>query len=158
MKLKVYVETSVVSYLTAWRSPQLIMAAQQEATRNWWDSRHDLYDIFISEAVLDEAEGGDPEAAKRRLEVLELLDQLPITGAAIRLATLLLSNVPLPPKAHVDALHIAIAATHGMDYLLTWNCTHIANPKFRYVIEEICRQNGFQAPVICTPFDLIEDQ
>ena len=134
MKLKVYVETSVVSYLTAWRSPQLIMAAQQEATRDWWDNRHSRYDIFISEAVLDEAAGGDPEAAKRRWEAIELLDQLPITGAAIRLATSLMSDVPLPPKAHVDALHIAIAATHGMDYLLTWNCTHIANPKFRYVI------------------------
>ncbi len=155
MKPRVYIETSVVSYLTAWRSPNLLMAAQQQATREWWDSERERYGLFISEVVIQEAASGDPEAARLRLEVLQGIDELDVTDDARFLATAIIDETPLPTKAKVDALHIAVAAVNGLDYLLTWNCRHIANPTLRPRIESVCRSHGFNPPSICTPFDLL---
>ena len=157
MKRTLYLETTIVSYLTAWRSPQLVMAGQQEATRDWWDRQKDKYDVFISEPVLQEASAGDHAAAQRRLEVLKDIPELDITDEARDLAKELVANVPLPAPAQMDALHIAVATVHGIDYLLTWNCRHIANAAFRSRIELICEAAGYEAPVICTPLELIED-
>src|SRR5207249_4227667 len=120
MKDKVYIETTIISYLTAWRSPQLIMAAQQEATRTWWDEEKNKFDVFISAAVIQEASGGDAVAAQRRLDAIKGIPELDITNNARDLAMQLVENTPLPKKAGVDALHIAIASVNGMDYLLTW--------------------------------------
>lgn len=156
MKPKVYLETSVVSYLTAWRSRDLILAANQEETRDWWDERSKHFDLFVSEIVIQEASAGDVNAARRRLEILEGLNELDITVEAQDLAKNLIKNVPLPDKAQIDALHIAIATVHGMDYLLTWNCSHIANAVLRHPIDSVCRQNEYEPPVICTPLELME--
>ena len=140
MKPKVYIETTIISYLTSWRSPQLVMAANQECTRSWWDDERHSFDLYISEAVVQEASGGDPAAAERRLEAIEGLPILPITDGGRQLAKELIGKTPLPTNAQVDALHIAIATLNGMDYLLTWNCRHIANATLRSAMTRICER------------------
>ncbi len=157
MKPKAYVETTVVSYLTAWRSRDLVRAAHQQVTRDWWATR-DSYDLFISQFVIDEAAAGDGLAASERLKVLREIELLDVTEDAIQLGQRLVAGGGLPPKARVDALHVAMAAVHGMSYLLTWNCKHIANAAMRIRIEQLCRDAGFEPPVICTPLELAEER
>jgi hypothetical protein len=156
MKPKVYLETTVVSYLTAWPSRDIVTAANQETTREWWSNRRDAFDLFVSQSVLKESSTGDKDAAERRCEVLRQFPRLDITDAVETLAAKLMVGVPLPAKAQADALHIAIAAVNGMDYLLTWNCTHIANATLRSQIEAVCRSAGYEPPVICTPQEMLE--
>lgn len=115
------------------------------------------YDLFCSRLVLEEAKRGDPEAAKRRLEILNEIPLLKQSEETDSLAEELKIGLSLPPRAAYDAFHIAIAAVHGIDYLLTWNCRHIANVKLRPRIEAICRAAGFEPPLICTPAELMED-
>ena len=157
MKPSVYLETTIPSYLTAWRSPELVMAANQEATRNWWEVARPRFDLFISEIVVQEANGGDPEAAKRRVTAIEGLPELAVSEEAELLATRLFADDDKQEKAKTDALHIAVATVHGIDYLLTWNCKHIANAVMRPKIEAICRASGYEPPVICTPLELMEE-
>jgi predicted nucleic acid-binding protein len=148
-------ETTIVSYLTALPSRDLVRAAHQQVTRDWWSTRSD-YEIYISQFVLDEAGAGDLEAAKLRLTALEGIALLDIVPDARLIASRILRLGGMPEKAYVDALHVAVAAAHGMDYLLTWNCTHIANPALRGKVEAICRATGFEAPVICTPVEFMQ--
>ncbi len=157
MKPSVYLETTIPSYLTAWRSPELVMAANQEATRSWWDTARPKFEVFVSVLVLDEASSGDAEAAKRRLSIIKDIPALDISEQAEELAARLLAGAALPIKAKADALHIAIATVHGMDFLLTWNCKHIANAAMRLKIESICKSSGYEPPIICTPLELMED-
>ena len=156
MKPKVYLETTIGSYLTAWRSREVVMAGNQEATRAWWDDRRQNYHVFVSGAVLQEAIAGDTDAAARRLDALKDIAELETTDAVRDLAKALVAGVPFPERAQIDALHIAVATVHGMDYLLTWNCRHIANAALRRQIESICRANGYTAPIMCTPSELAE--
>ncbi|MBL8792327.1 MAG: type II toxin-antitoxin system VapC family toxin [Planctomycetia bacterium] len=158
MKPRVYLETTIPSYLTAWPSRDLVRAAHQQITREWWDRRRPQFELYISQAVLSECQAGDPTAAAERLVVLQDLPLLEQTQAATQLAQSLLDRVPLPERATVDALHVAIAAVHGMDYLLTWNCTHIANATLRAPIEAVCRERGFEPPAICTPDELLAEE
>ncbi len=155
LKPKVYVETSIPSYLTAWRSRDIVIAGNQETTKEWWDRRDD-FELFISEFVLVEVASGTPEAAERRLAVLNGIPEIEITAEVELIAQRLLSQASLPSRARVDALHIASAAMGGMDYLLTWNCAHIANPAFRGRIETVIRSFGYEPPIICTPLELLE--
>ncbi|MBK5256161.1 MAG: type II toxin-antitoxin system VapC family toxin [Vicinamibacteria bacterium] len=157
MKPSVYVETTIPSYLTAWRSPELVMAANQEATRSWWEVSRPRYELFISSIVLLEATGGDPEAAKRRVAAIDGLPELDVSDDVEVLAGRLLEGAALPASAKTDALHIAVATVHGIDFLLTWNCKHIANAVTRPKIEAICRAFGYEPPVICTPLELMEE-
>ncbi len=156
MKYKVYIETTIPSYLTAWPSRDLVKAAQQQATREWWRTR-DRFDLLASQLVIEESSAGDPQAAKERLEALAGIPVLRISKAATALAGRLVERVPLPDKAAADALHIAIAVVGGVNYLLTWNCRHIANAAMRHRIETVCRTEGYEPPVICTPVELMED-
>jgi hypothetical protein len=156
MQPKAYLETTIVSYLTARPSRDLVTAANQQVTHDWWYDHREQFALYVSQFVIEEASAGDPEAAKRRLAVLEDLPQLDVTEAVQHLAQELLTHVPLPVNAQVDALHIAVATIHGMDYLVTWNCTHIANATLRYRIETICRAAGYEPPIICTPQELLE--
>jgi hypothetical protein len=156
MKTKIYLETTIPSYLTAWPSRDLITAANQQTTRDWWAFRRAAFEVYISQLVIQEASMGDPEAANRHLEAIKDIPELDITDAAKLLAKELIAEVPLPAKAELDALHIAIAAVNDMEYVLTWNCTHIANAVFRHHIEAICRSAGYEPPVICTPQELME--
>jgi len=154
IKPAIYIETSVVSYLVARPSRDLIVAAHQQLTSDWWHHQSKHYDLFISQVVLDEARAGDPEVAAKRLTALEGIPLLDIPDAAIHLADDLIKSHAVPQKAAQDALHIAIACVNGMDYLLTWNCKHLANAKMRGQIERVCREAGYVPPVICTPEEL----
>lgn len=148
---KVYIETSLVSYLVACLSRDLITAARQQITVEWWDKERTKHELFASEVVVQEASVGDPNEVSKRLAVLAGLPLLDVPDAAAQLAELLLRKHALPEKAVLDALHIAVATVHGMDYLLTWNCRHIANAKMRGAIEKTCRGAGYEPPTICTP-------
>jgi hypothetical protein len=158
MKPTVYIETTVVSYLTAWQRKVPSLSDDMAATRKWWDHSRQHFDVFTSAAVNEEAAAGDADAATARLAILATLPDLPITDTATALAETLITHSALPSKARVDALHIAIAAVNGMNYLLTWNCRHLANATLRTKIEQVCRQQGFEPPIICTPKELIEVQ
>lgn len=151
----VYVETSVVSYLTARPTSDLLAAAWQKTTSDWWEAHRSAYNVCTSPLTIEEAGRGDPGAAARRLEALSDIDVLPITDAAIELASSLIREGALPPGAENDALHIGIAAAHGVDFLLTWNFRHLANAQARPAIRSLCAQQGFASPEICTPSELI---
>lgn len=153
MSARVYVETSVISYLSARPSRDVVLAAHQQLTRRWWRGRRS-YSVFVSQVVLDEAALGDPTARRSRLRALRGIPILALTDRAAELAAELVRRGALPKKATVDAFHIAIAADHQVDYLLTWNCKHIANATMRVTIEEICRSAGLTPPIICTPEEL----
>jgi predicted nucleic acid-binding protein len=153
MKSRVYVETTIPSYLTAWPSRDLLRAAHQQMTREWWDGRA-AFDLFISPLVLVECQAGDPTAATDRLAAIAGLPLLDQTDAVTALAEELVRTVRIPARAAADAVHIATAAVHGMQYLLTWNCTHIANVVLRPRIEAACRAIGCEPPLICTPPEL----
>jgi len=156
MKLKVYLETTIVSYLTARPSRDLITAAHQQITQQWWQTQRARFDLFVAPPVMQEAQAGDPDAAARRIAALQGIPLLTLSEEAAGLAQALIEQRPLPTNAVVDALHIAIAAVNGMHYLLTWNCTHIANAAIRSDMEDVCRARGYEPPVICTPEELWE--
>jgi hypothetical protein len=153
MNPSVYIETSIVSYLSARRSRDIVIAARQQLTRRWWRSRGS-YRLFVSQLVRDEAAMGDPTARARRMRALRGIPALTVTDDATRLAGELVRRGALPEKATVDAFHIGIAAAHEIEYLLTWNCTHIANATMRGTIEGICHSAGLMSPIICTPEEL----
>jgi hypothetical protein len=155
-RYKVYLETTIVSYLTGLPSRDVVVTAHQQLTGEWWQGRH-RFDLFVSEAVLQEAAGGDPSAAARRMAALQGIGVLEVTGAVASLARDLVAGHAVPATAAVDAVHIAVATVNGMDFLLTWNCTHIANAATRGKIERVCRAAGLVPPVICTPEELMED-
>lgn len=155
MKPKVYIETSIPSYLTAWRSRDVITAGNQETTKDWWDRRSD-FDLYISVFVLEEVSEGDKKASEQRLKALDGIPEIEITEQVEAIAERLITQASLPSKAYLDALHIATAALGGMDYLLTWNCKHIANPAFRWKIEAVIRSFSYEPPIICTPLELLE--
>lgn len=157
MKQKVYVETSIISYLVSRPSSDVRVAASQLITIDWWEERSGRFDLFISEFVLMEASLGDPKAARSRLDALASIPLLAATEPVRQLGAALITDGPVPATAEIDAYHIAIAAVNGMGYLLTWNCTHIANASMRSEVEEVCRSNGYEPPTICTPQELMED-
>ncbi len=156
MKSTVYIETSVVSYLTARPSRDVVIAAYQEITREWWRGAPERFTLVASAFVVAEARAGDPEAARTRLEVLESVALLDAAPDAEDLAQALIDYGAVPRRAAEDAAHIAIAVTNGVDFLVTWNFRHIANATMRAQIERVCRQAGYEPPVICTPNELME--
>ena len=154
---RVYLETTVISYLAARPSRNLRMVAHQEITADWWARRRMAFELYVSRLVIEESAAGDAEAAARRLVTLNGLMRLEWTEPVAVLAEQLLTEGAVPREATQDALHVAVAAVHGMDYLLTWNCRHIANAAMRNRIGDVCAAGGFEAPVICTPEELLED-
>lgn len=152
----VYIETTFVSYLTARASRDVVIAGHQQVTHDWWNTRRSNYELCVSELVLVEAGAGDAQAAQDRLLVLKPMLVLETAKEAFDLVEELLSAGALPQKAAGDALHIAVAATKGIPYLLTWNCRHLANATMRPVIEAVCVAKGLKAPIICTPEELLE--
>ena len=149
----VYIETTIVSYLTARPSRDVVLAAHQTLTRDWWRGRS-AYQLRISQLVLDEASDGDQLLRARRLRALRGIPVLSLTNSATRLAKELVRQGALPEKATVDAFHIGVAAAHEVTYLLTWNCKHLANATMRGTIEAVCRSEGLRPPIICTPEEL----
>jgi hypothetical protein len=147
----VYVETTVISYLTGWPSRDLVRAAHQQITREWWDVHRPRFAVVASELVATESAAGDAIAATERLQILSGLRLLRITDAATELAEHLVRRGAIPKKAVADALHVALAAVNGIDFVLTWNCRHLANAFMRSTIEAACIDRGFRPPIICTP-------
>ncbi len=157
MSETVYIETSVIGYLTVRPSNNLILMANLEITRRWWETRRSQFTLYISQVVLDEAAQGDTEIASKRLEILQNLSVLELTEDIQDLGIQFLTKSNLPPKASDDAIHIATATIHGLDYLLTWNCKHIANAQIQRKLAEICLDFGYKLPTICTPYELMGD-
>ena len=150
----VYVETSVLSYLAARPSSNLIVAAQQELSREWWELGRFHYRLVISRFVLDEIAKGNPEAAERRLELASELPLLEVDNEVLQLSREFLKRGIIPPKGEADSAHIAVATRHGIDYLLTWNCRHIANASIQRRLEAVASKDSYELPIICTPSDL----
>ena len=153
-KPAIYLETSVLSYLVARPSRDLIVAAHQQVTVEWWRNQRRNYDLFISQIVIDEARKGEPEMAAKRMAAIEDLSLLEINEDVTHLADSLVTSRAVPKKAAADAIHIKVSCVGGVDYLLTWNCKHMANAKMRSAIEETCRSVGYAPPIICTPEEL----
>jgi predicted nucleic acid-binding protein len=154
---RLYLETSVVSYLTARPSSAIITAARQLLTHRWWSLRRTSFEILASELVLEEAARGDADAAARRLAALEAIPILGITPAASELAETIMRAHLLPASAFPDALHIAVASVHAVEYLLTWNCSHIANAELLPRVTTLVEDTGFNMPFVCTPEELLGD-
>ncbi|MBI5386602.1 MAG: type II toxin-antitoxin system VapC family toxin [Verrucomicrobia bacterium] len=155
MRARLYLETTIPSYYVARPSKNAITAARQKVTHHWWAKRLRDFEVFISDVVIDEVALGEPAMAKRRLELLKPFPRLAATSESEALTETLLTSGVLPAKASRDAAHIAVSAAHAMHFLLTWNCRHIANAELLRKEEEVCRNHGFQCPVVCTPDELM---
>lgn len=153
-KQTIYLEATVPSFLTARPPNNLIVAGKQEVTRQWREHRKDMYTLYISELVLSESMRGDSNAVKRRVAVINDIPSLAIDEETIYLAKKIMEPVIIPPKSGADAAHIAIASRHGVDYLMTWNCTHIANAEILRRISFIVSESWYYLPIICTPDEL----
>ena len=148
----VYLETTIIGYLTARSSDAVIFLARQQLTRQWWNEQRSNYELVVSQLVLDEASAGDPAAAQERLAYLDGLPLLDVQHPGVAaLADRLIAEHVLPTKAAADARHVAVATVFGVDYLLTWNCKHIANAEILPRIYSTLRDSGFEPPLIVTP-------
>lgn len=153
----VYLETTFISYLVSLPSRDLIVAAHQQVTNDWWSNQRRKYECYISEIVIDESSAGDENEIQKRMKIIDELNLLELTKEVNELTKAIVKSGVIPPKAVRDAAHIAVATVHEVHYLLTWNCTHIANAHILRKIEKICLLSGFQMPTICTPENLLED-
>ena len=154
----VYVETSVISYLVSLPSRDLRVAAWQQITTQWWEQEKSKYELFTSELVLAEAAAGDPSAAQKRIDKLNGIPYLNVSDEAKVLAARLIADGGMPAHAEADALHVATASVHAIDYLLTWNCRHIDNATTKPVVRSICAVAGYACPEICTPLELLSEE
>lgn len=157
MKPNIYIETTVISYYTAQMSRDLITAGHQQVTREWWDNQLHRYNVCISEIVYEEISRGDPNAAQMRIKSVEGFNYLEITPEVLKLSRTYYRALDLADKARLDAVHLALAVQHGMDYLVSWNFTHLVGAHPRSIIEEINYQQGIRSPILCTPEELIEE-
>lgn len=131
--------------------------ANLEITRRWWNTRRSQFALYISQVVLDEAAQGNAEMARKRLNILQDISVLELTENIQDLGMQFITRSNLPSKASDDAIHIATATVHGLDYLLTWNCKHIANAQIQKKLREICLDFGYNLPTICTPYELMRE-
>jgi len=157
MKAKVYLETSVISYYVSRPSRDIIIAGHQQITLEWWNRQIQLYEPYLSEVVLDEISRGDANAAQLRLKAVEGFLSVAVTPAVIKLAREYYSALQLPDKARLDAIHLALAVEHGMDFLVSWNFVHIVGARPRGIIQAINYTKGIKTPLICTPEELLEE-
>ncbi len=151
----VYIETSIVSYLRQRPSPQVVMAARQLLTHQWWNDERPHYDLVVSQYVIDEASAGDARLAAERLQALDGIPLLPLDPEIAEIADEIMARAILPPKARTDALHIALVAHHRIRFILTWNCRHIANAKILARIHTVLTDFSIPIPVICTPEEML---
>ena len=152
--MKIYIETTIPSYLVARPARDLLQAARQQLTHDWWRLQRERHELFTSQVCLDEVAQGNAEMAVRRLQLLAPLAKLPATQPVESLTLQFMRGV-LPPAADRDAAHIALATVHEMDILLSWNCRHIANAAIQNRLRHIAEAAGFTLPVLCTPEELM---
>ena len=153
----VYIETTILGYLVALPAKDVVIAGHQKTTLDWWAYRRTAFECFISQVVIDEISAGDPSEVRKRLFVADSLNSLAVTVDAEQLTESIMKSGILPPKAIRDAAHIAVATVHGVQYLLTWNCKHLANAQIAKRVANLCRLAGFEMPTICTPEELFEE-
>lgn len=154
----VYVETTVVGNIAGRLHPDPTIAARQRVTRDWWATASARYELFVSQVTVDECAAGDPDAASERLDVIRKLALLDESDAAEDLGARLIARRAVPDSQPRDALHIAIATVHGIQFIVTWNFKHILNPHLQATIADTCYEAGFVPPVICTPEQLLESE
>lgn len=154
----VYLETTVVSYLTAKPSRDVVIAGHQQSTREWWEAKKQKFRVVASQLVLQEAGKGDMQAIQRRLDILKEVELLEITSDATALARASIENGVFPETSFEDALHVAVAVVNGCKYLVTWNYRHLVGAGVRARIEAFCRDEGYDPTIICTPEELLEDE
>ncbi len=155
MKKKVNIGTSVISYYTSRPSRDLVTAARQQVTREWWEEMRQQFDSYISAMVIEEAKGGDLSAAEKRIDAIAEIPVLKVSDEARNLAEILVSSGIITVEHSEDALHIALATVNGMDFLLTWNFAHINNAQIKSEIIKVTEQHGYECPVICSPDELL---
>jgi len=158
MKPTLYLETTIPSFLTARPSNNLVVAGKQEVTRQWWEKRKVQYDLFISQLVIDEALKGNPDAAGKRMDAIEGIVSLEIDDEVVQVTEKTMEAGVIPKKSATDAAHIAVASRHGVDYLMTWNCAHIANAEILGRMSFVVAEAGYYLPIICTPDELFGGQ
>jgi hypothetical protein len=151
----VYLETTFISYLVARPSRDVIVAGHQQTTQEWWANRRSEFECSVSQVVIDEASAGDPAEGQKRLAIIGGLAVLEITEDAESLTEAIMAAGILPPHAARDAAHVAVAAVHTIDYLLTWNCKHLANAQIARRIAVVCEKLSHRMPIICTPEELM---
>ena len=151
----VYIETTIISYLASRPSRDILVTAHQQTTFEWWISRRDEFECYISQVVIDEIQAGDSEAAKKRMKEIENLAVLEVTIEAQGLTEAIIQGGAIPERAIRDAAHIAVTSVNDIDYLLTWNCRHLANAQIIRRVSLICNTQGYNMPVICTPEELM---
>ena len=151
----VYLETTFISYLVARPSRDVIVAGHQQPTQDWCANRRSQFECSVSQVVIDEASVGDPAEIQKKLAIIGGLPTLAITDEANALTQSIMAAGILPPKVLRDAAHVAVAAVHAIDYLLTWNCKHLANAQIARRIAVVCEKLGRKMPIICTPEELM---
>jgi hypothetical protein len=151
----VYLETTFISYLVAFPSRDLLVAAHQQVTQEWWANRRSEFECLVSQVVIDEASVGDAAEVQKRLAIIGGLPVLAVTEPAETLTRAIMAAGILPPHAFPDAAHVALSAVHTVDYLLTWNCKHLANAQIARRITVVCWTLGHRMPIICTPEELM---
>ena len=152
----VYLETTVVGTIASRDHPDPVILTRQTTSRRWWSTAHEKYSLRISDLVISECTAGDPTAAAERLQLVDGIALLAPSESAEALTEKLLEGKAVPASEPRDAAHIALAAVHNTDFLVTWNFKHILNPHTQHLIEKICRDNGFESATICTPEQLME--
>lgn len=155
---KLYIETSIVSYATAWPSRDITIAGIQQQARDWWANERHKFELVTSQVTLDEAGDGDPTAAADQLKLLDGLALIDINADVIALAKRLIEAHTMPEKAAADSVHVAVAALGGVNYLLTLNCRHIANAHELPRIYNLLDQEGYGQLLICTPAEFLGAQ
>jgi predicted nucleic acid-binding protein len=156
-KPTVYIETSVISYVTSRPSHDVVIQAHQKLTHEWWQSALPKFDVYISAPIIDEISRGDQVAAEERLRLVETFPLLPGSQDIEILADAYHAALQLPERSKLDAVHLAYASWHGIDYLVTWNCAHLASARVRRMVSDWNAVNGIWTPVICTPEELLEE-
>ena len=152
----VYIETSIISYLTSKPSRDLISAAHQQTTSEWWAKVRPNVECYVSPFVIDEASRGDDEYARKRLEAITDFSVLEVNEEIENIAQKYFLALDIPDKAKIDAFHLAIAAWHQMDYVLSWNCKHIASARVQKMLQNANARLGIYIPIVCTPEELME--
>src|SRR5438270_13473229 len=150
-----YLETTFISYVVARPSRDLIVAGHQQTTQDWWANRRTEFECSVCQVVIDEASLGDPAEIQKRLAIIGNLRNLDVTEDAMALTQAIMAAGMLPPKVVRDAAHVAVAAVHGIDYLLTWNCKHLANAQISRRIRMVCEKLKQRMPALCTPDELL---
>ena len=152
--MRIYIESTIPSYIVARPARDLLQAARQQLTRDWWDLKRKGHELFTSQVVLDEIASGEAAMARQRLELVAQIKLLDLTNEANALTKQILGSGLLPADADRDAAHIALATVHEMEILLSWNCRHIANAAIQARLRRLAEKAGFALPVLCTPDEL----